>query len=87
MAGYQLTGNRRNFVLVEGASLWLFKCQHHLSPLYAHKEKCFDNIPIFYQETLYNVDPISPQTCSSATEIPCYGNPANLIALDPDGNE
>ena len=87
MAGYQLAGNRRNFVRVEGASLWLFKCQHHLSPLYVHKGKCFDNITIFSQDTLYYIDPISLQTCSSATEIPCFGNPANLIALDHGGNE
>ena len=30
MAGYLLTGIRSNFVLVEGPSLWLYKCQHLL---------------------------------------------------------
>ena len=36
LAGYQLTGNRSNFVHVEGSSLWLNSCQKYLSPLYTH---------------------------------------------------
>ena len=87
MAGFLLTGNRSNFVHIEGASLWLYECQHHLSPLYTNNNKCFDKIPIFYQDTVYYVDPISRQTYSFSTEISCDGNPANIIALDPDGND
>ena len=45
MAGYLLTGNRSNFVHIEGASLWLYECQYYFLPLYTHKEKCFDKIP------------------------------------------
>ena len=35
MTGYLLRGKRSNFVLIEGASLWLSECQHYLSPLYS----------------------------------------------------
>ena len=34
LAGYLLTRNRSSFVYFEGPSLWLFECQHYLSPLY-----------------------------------------------------
>ena len=87
MAGYLLTGNRSNFIHIEGASLWLYECQYYFLPLYTHKEKCFDKIPFYHQDTIYYVDPISRQTYSIATEITCDGYPANIIALDPDGND
>ena len=51
MTGYLITGNRSNFVRFEGSSIWFYECQHHLSPLYTHKEKCFDKLPVFHQDT------------------------------------
>ena len=70
MAGYLLTGNRSNFVHVEGSSLWLYECKNHLSPLYTHDSQCFDKIPIYYQDDLYYVDPVSRQTYNFASTIP-----------------
>ena len=87
MAGYLLTGNRSNFVHVEGSSLWLYECKSHLSPLYTHDSQCFDKIPIYYQDDLYYVDPVSRQTYNFASTIPCDGNIANTFALDPDGSD
>ena len=87
MAGYLVTRKKSNFVLFEGESLWLYQCQNHFSPLYTKKEKCFDKIPISYQDTLCYVDTKSQQTYSFARETLCDGNPANIIALDTDGIE
>ena len=87
MARFLLTGNRSTFVHIKGASLWLNENQHYLLPLYTHKENCFDEIPIYYQDRLSYVDPISRQPYSFATEILCDGNPATIIALDSHGIE
>ena len=87
MAGYLLSGNKIIFNRMEGASLCLYECQQNFSPLYTHKEKYFDKIPIYYQVTIYYVDPLSRQTYLFASQIACDGNPANTIAVDPDGIE
>ena len=87
MAGYLLTGNRSNFVCIAGVSLWLFEWYHYLSPFYTHKEKCSDRISIYYQDTIYYVDPISRQKHSFATEIACDSNPGKTIALELDGTD
>ena len=34
LAGFLLTGNRSNFLYVEGSTAWLYDCPHFLSPLY-----------------------------------------------------
>ena len=81
-----LTGNRSNFVYVEGATAWLYECPHHLSPLYI-ADQCYDKIPIFFEDTIFYVDPITRQTYDFATPIPCDNNPRNFIALDPDADE
>ena len=87
MAGRLLMGKRSNFVRIKGASLKLYERQHYLSPQYAHKEKCFDKILIYYEDKIYYIDPTSRQTYSFATEIICDGPPpANIIALDLDGD-
>ena len=39
LAGHLVTGNRSNFVHIEGASLWVCECEHHLSLLDTYKEK------------------------------------------------
>ena len=33
-AGFLLTGNRSNFLYVQGSTAWLYDCPHFLSPLY-----------------------------------------------------
>ena len=59
-AGFLLTGNRSNFLYVEGSTAWLYDCPHLISPLY-RADKCFDRIPIHYRETIMYVDPITRQ--------------------------
>ena len=87
MAGYPSTENRSNFVHFKEASLCSFECQHYVSLFYTRIEKCFDKILFHYQDTICYIDPTSCQTYSFAREITCVGNAANIIALDPDGND
>ena len=47
LAGFLLTGNRSNFLYVEGSTAWLYDCPHFLSPLYK-ADRCFDRIPIHF---------------------------------------
>ena len=86
LAGFLLTGNRSNFLYVEGSTAWLYDCPHFISPLYK-ADKCFDRIPIHYRETIMYVDPITRQTFNYATPIECGNNPQNIIELDPDSND
>ena len=58
LAGFLLTGNRSNFLYVEGSTAWLYDCPHFISPLYK-ADKSFDRIPIHYRETIMYVDPIT----------------------------
>ena len=86
LAGFLLTGNRSNFLYVEGSTAWLYDCPHFISPLYK-ADKCFDRIPIHYRETIMYVDPITRQTFNYATPIECGNNPQNIIELDPDTDD
>ena len=83
LAGYLLTGNRSNFLYVEGSTAWLYDCPHFLYKA----DRCFDRIPIHYKDTLMYVDPITRQTYDYATPIPCNKNPRNIIELDPDTDD
>ena len=49
LAGFLLTGNRSNFLYVEGSTAWLYDCPHFISPQYK-ADKCFDRIPTHYRE-------------------------------------
>ena len=40
LAGFILTGNRSNFLYVEGSTAWLYDCPHFLSPSYK-ADRCF----------------------------------------------
>ena len=51
LAVFLLTGNRSNFLYVEGSTAWLYDCPHFISPLYK-ADKCFDRIPIHCRETI-----------------------------------
>ena len=86
LAGFLLTGNRSNFLYVEGSTAWLYDCPHFISPLYK-ADKCFDRIPIHYRETITYVDPITRQTFNYATPIECGNNPQKIIELDPDTDD
>ena len=82
-AGFLLTGNRSNFLYVEGSTAWLYDCPHFMSPLFK-ADKCFDRIPIHYRETIMYVDPITRQTFNYATPTEYGNNPQNIFELDPD---
>ena len=86
LAGFLLTGNRSNFLYVEGSTVWLYDCPHLLSPL-NFTDRCFDRIPIHLKDTLMCVDPITRQTFDYATPITCENNPRNIIELDPDSHD
>ena len=86
LAGFLLTGNRRNFLYVEGSTAWLYDCPHFLSPLYK-ADRCFDRLPIHFKDTLMYVDPITRQTYDYATPITCDNNTRNIIELDLDSDD
>ena len=86
LAGFLLTGNRSNFLYVEGSTAWFYDCPHFLSSLYK-ADRCFDRIPIHFKDTLMHVDPITRQTYDYATPITCENNPRNIIELDPDSDD
>ena len=85
LAGFLLTGNRSNFLYVEGSTVWLYDCPHFLSPLYI-TDRCFDKIPIHFEDTLMYVDPITRQTFDYATAITCEKTLKNIIEHDPDSD-
>ena len=85
-AGFLLTGNRSNFLYVEGSTAWLCDCPHFLSPLYK-ADRCSDRIPIHFKDTLKYVDPITRQTYDYATPSACDNNPRNIIELDLDSDD
>ena len=85
LAGFLLTGNRSNFLYVEGSTACLNDCPHFLSPLYK-ADRCFDRIPIHFKDTLMYVDPITRQTYDYATPLTCDNNPRNNIELDPNSD-
>ena len=86
LAGFLLTGNRSNFLYVEGSAAWVYDCPHFLSPLYK-ADRCFDRISIHYKNTLMYVNPTTRQTYDNATSIPCDNNPRNIVELDPDTDD
>ena len=86
LAGFLLTGNRSNFLYVEGSTAWLYDCPHFLSPLYK-ADRCFDRIPTHFKDTLMYINPITRQTYDYATPITCDNIPLNNIELDPDSDD
>ena len=83
LAGFLLTGNRSNFVYVEGSTAWLYDCSVIFSPVYK-ADCCCDCIPIHCKGTLMYVDLITRQPYDYATSITCDNIPRNIIELDPD---
>ena len=68
LAGFLLTGNRSNFLYVEGSTAWLYDCLHFLSPLYK-ADRCFDRIPIHFKDTLMFVDPLQDKPMTMLHEL------------------
>ena len=85
-AGLVSTGNRSNFLYVEGSTVWLYDHTCFLSHLYK-ADRCFDRIPVHYKDTLMYLDPITRQTNDNATPLPCDNNPRHIIELNPDTDD
>ena len=85
LAGYLLTGNRSMFLDTDGSVAWLYQCPKVRSTLWV-MDKCYDKIPIFYENRVHFVDPITRQTFLSANEISCQRATQNLIQLDMDND-
>ena len=49
-------------------------------------EKCYDKIPIFYDNRVHFVDPITRQTFHSANENSCQHATQNLLQLNMDND-
>ena len=80
LAGYLLTGNRSNFLYVEGSTAYLNDCHQLRSTLY-EADKCLACIPISYQDTMRHIDPITGQLFDFATRTTCVNNPQKVTAL------
>ena len=81
LAGCLLIENRSNFRYVEGSTAWLYDDSQFFSPLFK-ADNCFDRIPIYYQDTVKSIDPITRPTFFYATPLSCDINPHIVIALE-----
>ena len=61
LAGYTLTRNRSMFIKTNGNVAWLYNCPELHSPL-QFLSKCYNRIPILYEDEIHLLDPISRQT-------------------------
>ena len=81
MAGFLLTNNRSMFLETNDNVAWLYHCPQYFSPLQI-MEKCYNRIPIMYQNKIHFVDPITRKTYTSAEERSCVDKHDNLFQLD-----
>ena len=66
LAGYKLTGNRSMFLSTDGSLAWLYRCPLMRSPPHVMNQ-FYDEIPIFYKNAIFFVDPITNiPRCSSS---------------------
>ena len=71
------------FIKTNGNVAWLYNCPECHSPLQI-LSKCYNRIPILYEDEIHFVDPISRQTFSEAKEKLCSEKQSNLFQLDVD---
>ena len=83
LAGYTLTRNRSMFLKTNGNVAWLYNCPEFHSSLQI-LNKCYNRIPILYEDEIHFVDPISRQTFTEAEEQLCSDKHSNLFQLDVD---
>ena len=81
LAGYMLTENRSMFLSTDGSLAWLYYC-----PLMRSSPRvmnhCYDEIPIFYKNAIFFVDPITRQTYPDAQVQNCSDRIENLFEFD-----
>ena len=83
---YFSTGTRSNFVYDEGSIAWWNGFPQSFSPL-READKLFDRIPIYNQDTLLCINPITRQSFNYAIHLSCDNNPRKISTLDPDNVE
>ena len=85
-AGYLLSGNRSNFIDYKGNILWFYTSTKKVSPLFVFEDKrCYERIPIFYENKVYFVDTLSGRKYFWDTSVPCGSeNSHNVVQLNPD---
>ena len=83
LAGYTLTRNRSMFIKTNGNVAWLYNCPEFHSALQI-LSKCYNRIPILFEDEIHFVAPISRQTFTEAEEQLCSDNHSNLFQLDVD---
>ena len=73
LTGYLLTGSRNRLLYVEGSTTCLHNCPQFLSPLY-EADKCFNHVPIYYQDAIMYIHPNTRLTFNYATPMSCDTN-------------
>ena len=81
--GYLSTGNRSTFLALESSSARSHNSTWLLSTLHG-ADKSFDRIPLYYQDAVLYVDPITRQAIDYATPIACDNGPQKIMSLDLD---
>ena len=81
LAGYMLTGNRSMFLSTDGSLAWLYHCRLMRSPPHVMNQ-CYDEIPIFYKNAIFFVDPSTRQTYPDAQVQNCSHRIRNLFQFD-----
>ena len=86
LAGYLLTGNLSTFLYAERSFGSLYDCPQVLSSLH-EADKKFTRIPIYYQDTVMCIAPITKKIFNYGTPLTCDNIPQNVVALDLDFDE
>ena len=87
LAGFLLTGNRSNFLYVEGSTAWLYDCPHRTYHHFINQINVLIKYLYILKIQLCMYTPLTRQTFNYATPIECDNNPQNIIELDPDSDE
>ena len=83
LAEYTLTRNRSMFIKTTVNVARLYNCLEFHSPLQI-LSKCYNRIPILYEDAMHFVDPISRQTFTEAEEQLCSDKHLSLFQQDVD---
>ena len=89
LVGYIITGQRHIFATLKSQnSISLYQYKVVSSPLYVLENKCFERIPIYYQNKLQFVDQVTRKTFPWSIKAQCKSeNFDQQISLDADGDE
>ena len=81
LVGYMITGNRSIFLSTDGSLAWLYHCPLMRSPPQLMTQ-CYDIIPIFFENAIFFVDPITRETYADA-QVQIYSDrKKNLFQFD-----